>query len=113
MLYIYTTAFKAFFHNNPDVIRMFDNGDNLFLEKNVYNFIPVKDNKYIAMGNLEPKFQKTFNKVLVKDYKLEGETNLETVRNVLKDRDRDDIADKVVIYLIQLNTKTNLLVFWC
>ena len=70
---------NTYFHlssQNKENLLLYDNGDSFFLEKELYNVIPVKENKFITMGNLEEKFQENFKQKLEKEYNLKGSSLL-------------------------------------
>ena len=45
----------------------FDKGEFILFPRDYYNIVETKDEKFIAMGNLEEKFQENFKKVFFKE----------------------------------------------
>lgn len=109
LVYLYMGFYKTLIKKHADDL---DRGDNIYFPKEHYNYFRTRDNKYISIGNLEPKFQenfkKTINKINQEDIKSSSnpneenyqdssrfEYNIDNVSNVFQNHNRDEIFVKV------------------
>ena len=89
----------------------FDKGEFILFPRDYYNIVETKDEKFIAMGNLEEKFQENFKKVFFKeivqsrdDETFKEKVNFDTltidqISHYMKMHNRDDIFKKVILKL--------------
>ena len=89
----------------------FDKGEFILFPRDYYNIVETKDEKFIAMGNLEEKFQENFKKVFFKEIvqSRDDETfkekvnfdnlTIDQISHYMKMHNRDDIFKKVILKL--------------
>ena len=63
-----------------------DRGENPFFPQEHYNYFKTRDNKFVSVGNLEPKFQDNFKKVLknlmIEEYMNENNIDPSSIGNL-------------------------------
>jgi crotonobetainyl-CoA:carnitine CoA-transferase CaiB-like acyl-CoA transferase len=111
LVYAYLSFFLNFIRRDSE---MMDRGDYALFQKEYYNLFKTKDHKYIASGNLEPKFMKEFEKSIENinkedepprnqeegiDYRSQAHTD-DKVNDVFSRHTRDDLFKKVKNILI-------------
>ena len=89
----------------------FDKGEFILFPRDYYNIVETKYEKFIAMGNLEEKFQENFKKVFFKEIvqSRDDETfkekvnfdnlTIDQISHYMKMHNRDDIFKKVILKL--------------
>jgi hypothetical protein len=108
LLYFHFNFFKYFVNTMATEL---DKGESIF-SRDHYNYVKTKDGKYIAMGNLEPKFQDNMKSVLdtlgngnanSNDYRSsydeedpkKNHHDYDTISNTFSNHNRDELFVKV------------------